>query len=603
MKRSRRPDSTSRTSSGSASRSPADSIHSTPSGPTEHLYSPLIKYTSPVPTRFSGQTSSNGYRSRTTLPLNLIAAIISFLDDPADLARVTRTSRLLHYMTLPQLYHRVHLHSYSETRYVNGKPEGFGSGSPFMMALNGLATKSHAALVSELRLWGQWKELGIEDFAKGVIPNGTIMLGIILRAAIDKMVRLNSFSWELDSSPTKTLYLGLAARDTLTSLTLRFPSARVPRPFVLIPPMQNLRSFKALDIDPLCYPDDISLLLLHSRELRDLRLHFSPRMRSEAENSLALSTFFGKCVQANYKLKLKHFALCNFFGPNDSGGLGQILDEESLESLTMLDVWGGTDPRTVWVDESWKRIEKTPGPSLKRVRINEVSGAHIRLSSQSKLGVERMYLVNAKRPRTGYTPSASAGSSCTPGALTTPSPDTSSTPVDPDYEEVAICKEYLGSITQFHGHTLRHLLLRDIWALDEDDVAMLVRRCPNLEQLGVAIKDADQSILMRHMPFLTKLRALRILYNDSLVERMRTLSHEEIILGLEPALARPPIPVIEVIGLGDVIYKIGRVVEKQSEDGFIEARREITFGDASEPSRWEIWRLDTLDIGADPIAE
>lgn len=113
---------------------------------------PYITYTSPasstIPTNNDG-----GQRPATTLPLNLVAHIVSYLEDIGDIARVTRTSRLLYYMTLPQLYQRVSLHSYGEMRYVNGRPEGFGSGSPFMMALNGLCTKGHAALVEEFRVW------------------------------------------------------------------------------------------------------------------------------------------------------------------------------------------------------------------------------------------------------------------------------------------------------------------------------------------------------------------------------------------------------------------------------------------------------------------
>jgi hypothetical protein len=245
MKRSRGSESITSRSKGRAKSQVQDDIHPNSSGMTNHFL-PLIKYTSPVTANFN-----NGYRAATTLPLNLIALIISFLDDIGDLARMTRTSRLLHYMTLPQLYERVHLHSYGEIRYINGRPEGFGSGSPFMMALNGLATNGHAGLVSSFRVWGQWKETGIEDFAKGRVPDNTMMLNIILRAAIDKMTRLASFCWELDCKPLRTLYLGLAGRDTLTSLTLKFPSARVPRPSVLIPPMANLKAFRAIDIDPM----------------------------------------------------------------------------------------------------------------------------------------------------------------------------------------------------------------------------------------------------------------------------------------------------------------------------------------------------------------
>ncbi|KAK6393595.1 hypothetical protein LTR65_002467 [Meristemomyces frigidus] len=161
-----------------------------------------VAYTSPVST---GRMNINEGSPAATLPLNLVALIISYLDDIGDIARVTRTSRLHYYMTLPQLYQRVSLHSYADIRYVNGRPEGFGSGSPFTMALNGLVTKSHATLVQEFKVHGKWREVGLEEFAKGRVPDNSMMLNILLRAAMDKMVRLQSFSWELDSKPLKTL--------------------------------------------------------------------------------------------------------------------------------------------------------------------------------------------------------------------------------------------------------------------------------------------------------------------------------------------------------------------------------------------------------------
>lgn len=270
-----------------------------------------VQYTSPVSTSPLNPTGTGA-----ALPLNIVALIISFLDDPGDLANVTRTCRLLYYMTLPSLYQKVSLRSYPEIRYVNGRPEGFGSGSPFLMALNGLVAGSHAAMVKELRMWGQYNELGVEEFAKGRVPDNSVMLNIICRAAIDRMTQIQTFSWQLDGKPLKTLYQGLAAHRTLTSLSIKFPSGREPRPSVMIPPMMNLRKFKATDIDPLCYPDDISMLLFGSKKLEDLRLHFSPRMRREAECSLSLDTYFGRCLRGNYSIKLKHLGMQNFYGPH-----------------------------------------------------------------------------------------------------------------------------------------------------------------------------------------------------------------------------------------------------------------------------------------------
>jgi hypothetical protein len=291
----------------------------------------FVQFTSPVSTARSG----DGFGM--SLPLNLVALIIERLDDVGDLARLCRTCRLLYYMASPQLYQRVTLHSYPELRYVNGRPEGFGGGSPFVMALNGLVTRSNSEFVEEFRLWGSWRDLGQEDFAKGRVPDNSMMLNILLRAATDKMTKLRTFRWELDCKPLKTLYQGLATHSTLTTLWLKFPDSRLPRPSVLIPPIPNLKVLKCSDIDPLCYPDDISLLLLHSRKLQDLRLHFSPRMRREAEPTTNLETYFGRLSRAKYRLKLKHFAMQNFFGTNMKG-MDSILDAETCASSTFFDV-------------------------------------------------------------------------------------------------------------------------------------------------------------------------------------------------------------------------------------------------------------------------
>lgn len=320
----------------------------------------FVQYTSPV----LNQPAGGG-----PLPLNLMARIVSYLENPGDIARVTRTSRLLYYMTLPQLYQRVALHSYAETKYVNGRPEGFGSGSPFMMALNGLVTGSHAAVVQQLRIWGAWKEVGVEDFAKGRVPDNSMMLNILLRACVNKMVKLQAFLWELDCKPLKTLYQGLAASNSLTSLTLRFPSSRLPRPSVVIPAMPSLRVFKAFDIDPLCYPDDISLLLLGSKELQDVRLHFSPRMRQEAEPTLSLETYWGRCFKANYVPKIKHIAMQNWFGRRDHA-FYTLFDAKVCSSMVFLDTFGGAagGAANVYVDDTWRDVPRDIAQHFRTIR-------------------------------------------------------------------------------------------------------------------------------------------------------------------------------------------------------------------------------------------
>ena len=418
----------------------------------------FVTYTSPVSVAPDG------------LPLNLVAKIVGFLEETGDVARVTRTNKLLYYMTLPQLYERVSLHSYAEIQYRNGRPEGFGGGSPFIMGLNGLVTKSHASLVKEFRLWGQWAELGVEDFAKGRIPDNSMMLNTLVGVAIQRMLKLRSFYWELDSKPLKTLYQNLGAHGTLTSLKIKFPNSRIPRPSVIIPPMANLRAFHVTDIDPLCYPDDISVLLLHSKKLIDLRLHFSPRMRKEAESSLNLGAYFGRCLSTGHKLTLKHFAMQNFYGANTES-ISNVLNHDTCKSICFLEMFGGLSGNmaNVFLDNTWKDLPMDMKTDFKTTRCNEPASQHVNILSNSS-GMERLYFVGTKSSKTGHTP---------PSAPVTPAAETPT-----DKESMALGQQYLYAITRYHGSSMKHLLLSDQWPLGQDEISDLVRFCPNLEQLG-----------------------------------------------------------------------------------------------------------------------
>ncbi|KAK5119087.1 hypothetical protein LTR62_000298 [Meristemomyces frigidus] len=527
------------------------------------------------------------------LPLNIVALIVQWLDDTGDLARVCRTCRLLNYMTSPLLYQRVTLHSYPEIRYVRGRPEGFGGGSPFVMALNGLVTRSQAELVEDFKLWGGWNEAGQEEFAKGRVPDNSMMLNILLRAATDKMANLRSFCWELDCKPLKTLYQGLAAHTTLTSLTIRFPTSRVPRPSVMIPPIPNLRAFKALDIDPLCYPDDISMLLLHSRKLEDLRLHFSSRMRREAEPTLTLDTYFGRCLRAKYSIKVKHVGLQNFFGANMTG-MEDIFDKKTALSMCALDMFGGagsrmSTARNVYIDDSWRQIDPDMACSFKSMRSNEVAMQHVELLKRNQVPLEAMYFISGKNFE------ASAPDRNSP---ITPE----DTPLWQDEEMTRLGKDYLHVLTTINPLALRKLLLRDEWALNEEEVSRLVRNCPNLEQLGMAVGTKNVAVMSWLMPFLPKLRAFRMLPCEALTEIMQTTNHEQRMSMLGIDLWKTGMKRVEFLGFGEIVYKVGNAEQFETEDGRWQWRYQMTTSSKEEVQHIELWGLDNLDISAEPVA-
>jgi len=111
------------------------------------------------------------------------------------LARITRTSRLFYYMTLPRLYEHVTLRCYSELRFVDGRPEGYGSGSPFAMGLNTLITRTFTDYVRLFCVTGDWREHDIDDYKQGRVPDNTMVLQVVMRAALDRMKRLEAFSY------------------------------------------------------------------------------------------------------------------------------------------------------------------------------------------------------------------------------------------------------------------------------------------------------------------------------------------------------------------------------------------------------------------------
>ena|SRR5690242_2584921 len=97
-------------------------------------------------------------------------------------------------MTLPRLYEDVTLRSHAEIRYVDGRPEGFGGGSPFASGLNTLVARSFTDYVQSFRVVGEWHEHDLDDYKQGRVPDNNMMLQIAMRAALDKMKNLRSFA-------------------------------------------------------------------------------------------------------------------------------------------------------------------------------------------------------------------------------------------------------------------------------------------------------------------------------------------------------------------------------------------------------------------------
>lgn len=68
--------------------------------------------------------------------------------------------------------------------------------SPFTMGLNGLVSRNVAGYVKEFRVYGEWKEHESQEHSKvGRVTDGSMMLSLLVRVAVEKMAVLYSFRY------------------------------------------------------------------------------------------------------------------------------------------------------------------------------------------------------------------------------------------------------------------------------------------------------------------------------------------------------------------------------------------------------------------------
>ena len=542
---------------------------------------------------------------------------VTQLDDVADLARITRTSRLFYYMTLPRLYEECTLRTYSEIRYVNGRPAGYGSGSPFAMGLNTLVSRNFGDYVQTFRVIGEWREHDVDDYSKGRVPDNSMMLQVAMRAALDKMKILKTFAWELNTKPLQTVYEGLMQKPQLTSLTLRFPSRRIPRPTTVVPPLPNLKSLICYDIDPLSSPDNISLLLLTSKNLESLTLHFNPRMRETGEESINLLNYFGRCIAAKHTIPLKRMAMWNLYARNQGEGIESTFDPKRIEEVTIIQSMGSADPMTVFIDNTWRLNPNRQIPeNLKTFRCDNIDAELADMLSKFR-GLERLYLIHrpvSSRPSsTTQTPTSSstpANSSAANGAVQC---GTQALPSEQQCKSLA--GDYL-AVIQANHRTMRHLLLSDHWILSDDALFKVFQTCPHLEQVGFACGiPAFESL--RHILSLTpNLWALRLLVpqGSELQVKLDSIDIELHKFAMAAEMWRPEYNKIKYVGVGDMAFRLGEVIWPKRGPGMppgtsagtepeggmnalkMMPMRSMEIVDRNSLNWIEIWGMDTADF-------
>ncbi|KAL8692636.1 MAG: hypothetical protein Q9218_002369 [Villophora microphyllina] len=506
---------------------------------------------------------------------------------PADLARTCRTCRVFFYMTLPQLYTNVTLRSYDCIRYSreDGRPEGCGMGSPFVMGLNGLVLRNVAGYVKKLKFAGECTGYDLEECYKyGRVPDSIMMLNTLVRVVIERSTALKELCWELNTKMLLNVWQGLA-QSQIRSLTIKFPSSRSPRPVELVPPLPSLVALKVFDIDPMCYGDDISLLLAQSRNLRELSLAWSPRMREAREPSVHLGSLFGKMDRP---LQLTKVAVKNLYH-HDEGWCERYYDGSLVEEVTIINSseGHGDDPAYSFIDSKLRHV-KISLPRLKLIRGDKASRQLVEVLANTR-GLEKIYIIrsnNMEKPDSNATiPRSPISNGSSPPSLSLDN----------------LRDDHIEAIIQNHGQTLRHLLLPPQWRLTSDNIALIVRNCPNLEQLGFGADFDKFSNLKLLMPFLPKIFAVRLLDspdNSEFRNKMHELDdgrHEKQIGGSTSAREWSKIRWME---LADLLFEAGKVepIEDPDAPGKMSYRRSVRKRDREAVKDVAIWKMDSFDI-------
>lgn len=378
---------------------------------------------------------------------------------------------------------------------------------------------------------------------------------------------LTCSSWELNTKPLSTVYQGLLNKPALSSLTLRCQTNRIPRPTTTIPPLPALKTLIVYDIDPLCYPDDISAVLASAKGLENLKLHWSPRMRENGEESINLQSMFTRCVASKVSLPVKRFEMWNlytrFFGESNE----DIFNPLTAEEVTVINSMGSSDPMTVFLDDTWRlQLKPAVQPNLKMLRTDSVDKEGVRVLRQFK-GLERMYIVSNKRTKGTPKPfpDSNVATPTTPSVvtpnLTNGHTSATGTPTINEQQCRGVGGDFLAVIQSNH-RGMRHLLLSDLWQLTDDALYKVCQTLPNLEQLGFSCGMPSLESLRQIMSLVPKLWAIRLLIRTGteLADKVdATEDMHAFAIGTE--MWRPEYRNVKYIGMGDrLIYKLGKVI-------------------------------------------
>jgi len=170
------------------------------------------------------------------------------------------------------------------------------------------------------------------------------------------------------------------------------------------------------------------------------------------------------------------------------------------------------------------------------------------------------------------------------------------------HDTVHLASDYLAAIQKHHGRTIRHLLLSDRWTLSAEVIAQIAHSCPNLEQLGVAMKEPAPEYMRLVFTYAPNIYAMRMLVRpgSELWEKLESEEPEmhQLVMGQE--MWRPEYKNLKYIAFGDLIFELGAIVslgkKRAKPDGDVRYMRVVTPISRDKVQHIEIWGRDSFDI-------
>ncbi|KAK4695806.1 hypothetical protein P7C71_g2016, partial [Lecanoromycetidae sp. Uapishka_2] len=319
-------------------------------------------------------------------------------------------------------------------------------------------------------------------------------------------------------------------------------------------------------------------------------------------------------VSRNVTGYVKHFELFGEWKEHDLeeyAKVGRVPDETmmlntlvrvAVERMVVLDSFStsglGDEGSTAFMDGTYRKPEGMVPTTLKSLRIDQVSRQLCDFLTHIT-GLEGLYLIGPQH-YPPYRSSKEGSNGSTPFPCSPESTNSSSSSTDTSHV-ISLKEDYLEAITKYHGKTLKYLLLHPQWRLTNDNIALIVRQCPKLEQLGIGAEFNTFNHLRLLVPFLPHISSIRLLGNPddpSFVNKMRELDelgrHEEKIGESTVNSEWSQLRWME-LGADDMIFEVGKREPKEI-NGKMGWGRKAQKRPVDHVKNINIWKMDSLEI-------